>query len=302
LQKTSVILTCALSFGAVGVSKASPPDSPDIVYIDGQPCNSACQSYMAWSRQNTPMSGQRQRLSPTTAAGEKSPKAAGRRATRIHEAQSNPATNDRTARQAVPTSTEVPKAKTKNSQPGDKAAATSDTAVAMIADPASTDGTATHSATRATFGEVRAAVAVAEQVTAAMAAPLEPKAKTDNTGRSDHPKSAPSSGTDLRTAVLMVRPQITSVSELAGQEVAVDGKLSAAASNRVRTAIAAAGAGEVQLAESRGKAVDRVISGEVPAAVLTLVSPEAAEMFPKIAGFGILRIPLSARSNTADKP
>jgi hypothetical protein len=77
---------------------------------------------------------------------------------------------------------------------------------------------------------------------------------------------------------------------------------SAAASNRVRTAIAAAGAGEVQLAESRGKAVDRVISGEVPAAVLTLVSPEAAEMFPKIAGFGILRIPLSARSNPTDKP
>jgi hypothetical protein len=178
LQKTSVILICALSFGAVGVSKASPPDSPDIVYVDGQPCNSACQSYMAWSRQLIPTPGQRQRMSPTTAAGdEKSPNAAGRRATRIREAESNQAANDRTAKQAGPTS-----------------------------------------------------------------------------------------------------------------DVAVDGKLSAAASNRVRTAIAAAGAGEVQLADSRGKAVDRVISGEVPAAVLTLVSPEAAEMFPKIAGFRILRI------------
>jgi hypothetical protein len=293
LQKASVILTCALSFGAVGVSKASPPD---IVYIDGQPCNGACQSYMAWSHQLTPTPGQRQRMSPTTAAGdEKSPNAAGRRATRIREAESNPAANDRTAKQAGPTSAA-------NSQPGDKAAATSDTAVAMIADPASPDGTATRSATRTTLGQVTAAVAVAEQITAAMAAPLEPNEKTDNTDRPDRPKSAHSSGTDLRTAVLMVRPQIKSVSELAGQDVAVDGKLSAAASNRVRTAIAAAGAGEVQLAAESREAVDRVISGEVPAAVLTLVSPEAAEMFPKIAGFRILRIPLSARSNPTDKP
>jgi hypothetical protein len=198
----------------------------------------------------------------------------------------------------------MPKAKTANSQPGssDKAAATANTAVAMIADPASPDGTTTHSATRTTLGQVSAAVAVAEQITAAMAAPLEPNERTDNTDRSDRPKSAHSSGSDLRAAVLMVRPQIKSVSELAGREVAVDGKLSAAASNRVRTAIAAAGAGEVQLAESRGKAVDRVINGEVPAAVLTVVSPEAAEMFPKIAGFRILRIPLSARSDPTEKP
>ena len=249
---------------------------------------------MAWSRQITPTPGQPRRVSPTTAAGEKSPekspKAAEREATRIREAESSTAANDRTAKQAAPTSTEMPKAKTTNSQPGDKATASSD-AVATIADPASADGTTTHSATRTTFGEVTAAVAVAEQITAAMAAPLEPNEKTENTDRSRR-----------RTAVLMVRPQIKSVSELAGQEVAVDGNLSAAASSRVRTAIAAAGAGEVQMAESRGNAVDRVISGEVPAAVLTLVSPEAAEMFPKIAGFRILRIPLPARPNPTDKP
>ena len=28
-------------------------DEPDIVYMDGLPCNAACQSYMAWSRQQT---------------------------------------------------------------------------------------------------------------------------------------------------------------------------------------------------------------------------------------------------------
>jgi DnaJ domain len=33
---------------AMGTSQAHPLDGPDIVYIDGQPCNSLCQSYMTW--------------------------------------------------------------------------------------------------------------------------------------------------------------------------------------------------------------------------------------------------------------
>jgi len=41
------------------------------------------------------------------------------------------------------------------------------------------------------------------------------------------------------------------------------------------------------------KAVDRLIRGEVPAAVLALVSPEAAEWFPEIPGYKVFRIPLS---------
>jgi hypothetical protein len=43
------------------------------------------------------------------------------------------------------------------------------------------------------------------------------------------------------------------------------------------------------------KALDRVIGGEVPAAVLALVSPEAAEWFPEIPGFRIFRVPLAPR-------
>jgi curved DNA-binding protein CbpA len=34
---------------AMGTSQVHPLDGPDIVYIDGQPCNSLCQSYMTWS-------------------------------------------------------------------------------------------------------------------------------------------------------------------------------------------------------------------------------------------------------------
>ena len=50
---------------------------------------------------------------------------------------------------------------------------------------------------------------------------------------------------------------------------------------------------EVQLDEKNTKAVDRLLSGEVPAAVVALVSPEAAEGFPEIPGYRVFRIPLS---------
>ena len=43
------------------------------------------------------------------------------------------------------------------------------------------------------------------------------------------------------------------------------------------------------------RAINRLILAEVPAAVLTLVSPEAAEVFPEVAGFRIFRVPLSLR-------
>jgi hypothetical protein len=68
------------------------------------------------------------------------------------------------------------------------------------------------------------------------------------------------------------------------------------------TALVAAGAGEVQLSMGDAKAVDRVVDGEVPAAVLTLVSSDAAETFPEIAGYNVFRIPLSPGSLKQDGP
>jgi hypothetical protein len=46
---------------------------------------------------------------------------------------------------------------------------------------------------------------------------------------------------------------------------------------------------------SAGKtaAIDRLRNGEVTAAVLALVSTDAAKAFPEIAGFKIFRVPLS---------
>lgn len=48
-KKWTLLTTLIASLAAPGALHAGPLDSPDIVYIDGQPCNSACQSYMTWS-------------------------------------------------------------------------------------------------------------------------------------------------------------------------------------------------------------------------------------------------------------
>jgi hypothetical protein len=150
--------------------------------------------------------------------------------------------------------------------------------------------------------QVTAAMAVAERMTVATAVlPAEPKADAD---RSDQPApagdaqktaAASSTDTDLLVALVMARPEIKSVSDLTGKDVAIDQGQSASNGN-LRTAIAAAGATEVQLSEGQARAINRLISGEVPAAVLALVAPEAAESFPDIKGYKIFRIPLSPRS------
>ena len=44
-------IAACITLGFFGTSSAHPLDSPGTVYIDGLPCNVACQSYMAWSRQ-----------------------------------------------------------------------------------------------------------------------------------------------------------------------------------------------------------------------------------------------------------
>src|SRR4051794_29441079 len=93
--------------------------------------------------------------------------------------------------------------------------------------------------------------------------------------------------------LLMARPEIESVADLTSKTIAIDDGRSGSADGNLRTAIAAAGAPDVLLISSQTEAIDRVISGEVPAAVLTLVSAEAAEEFPDIAGFKIFRVPLS---------
>jgi ABC-type phosphate/phosphonate transport system substrate-binding protein len=133
-----------------------------------------------------------------------------------------------------------------------------------------------------------------------------PDIKASNLDKSNNPETAtrgnaaktaspPANNTDVLVALIMARPDIKSVSELTGKTIAIDKRYSASNST-VRTALVAAGAPEVQLSEGQTTAINRVVNGEVPAAVLALVSADAAESFPKIAGFRIFYIPLSPRS------
>jgi TRAP-type uncharacterized transport system substrate-binding protein len=218
------------------------------------------------------------------------------RATRVGGKRLKPAAHARIARQAVPFHREMPRAKVATLQPADNAAAKSDV-------PPDKASAAASSSTRTIQEQVAAATALAEHATAATMAPAPEQKSTGRSNRSEtvplsdaeKTASAPPNNANNLVALLMARPEIKSVSDLTNKNIAIDDRQSAP-NDSVRTAIAAAGATEVQLSNGQTRAIDRLISGEVPAAVLTLVYPEAAEWFPEIAGFKIFRIPLAPRS------
>ena len=97
-------------------------------------------------------------------------------------------------------------------------------------------------------------------------------------------------------AVVMARPEIKSVADLAGNVVAMDERY-APFSVDVWTAFVVAGTGSVEVSAGHIAAVDRLINGEVTAALLALVFPDAADAFPEIAGFKIFRVPLLPSSS-----
>ena len=136
------------------------------------------------------------------------------------------------------------------------------------------------------------------------AAGAEPKAgskETSASAESARPgvvaglESSSSSNPDFLVAILMVGPDIKSVSDLKGKTIAIDDRYAASGST-VRTAIVAAGAPQVQLSEGQGAAMNRLSNGEVPAAVVALVTPDAADKFPAFAGYRIFQVPLSPDS------
>jgi hypothetical protein len=96
---------------------------------------------------------------------------------------------------------------------------------------------------------------------------------------------------DVRIALVFTRSDIHDISDLESKSVAID-KKNAASTRSVRAALAVAGAGPVDLTDNGSKAVDRLIEGEVPAAVLAFITPAAASKFPAIAGFNIFKLPV----------
>jgi citrate lyase gamma subunit len=131
-----------------------------------------------------------------------------------------------------------------------------------------------------------AALAVAEQITNAET----PKAP-GNDG-ADEIKAGNANASRPQVALLLCRPDVKSAAELKGLNVAINVTQSAAEQD-IHLALAAVGATEVELSVSDASPLDRLVSGDVQAAVVRLVSPDAAEAFPDIKGFKVLRVPLS---------
>src|SRR6266481_7585704 len=179
------------------------------------------------------------------ASSQNSSKEVARRELAIRGEKSKPAAHAGAARQVAAHPRRVPRANIANLQPAGNAAAGSNTK-------------------RAKNGDSRPAGGAAATTVPA------PESKADNTDRSDHPeavrgdaeKTAAGSpnNADGLVAILLARPEIKSVSDLAGKSIAIDDRQSPSSAS-VRTAIAAAGAAGVQLSEGQTTAIDRVASG-----------------------------------------
>jgi len=109
--------------------------------------------------------------------------------------------------------------------------------------------------------------------------------------RSNAPPVSPGDA-ERTVALLLVAPEISWLSELAGKDIAIDEATSASNDEARRWLAAMVNA---ELAGGRTKALDRLVKGEVSAAVLTLSYPETAEWSSEIAGFKVFRIPLVKR-------
>jgi hypothetical protein len=201
----------------------------------------------------------------------------------------------------APAQVAIPPAEITTLQPAPDVAGKAEPAPANVAALRSPDAAPAAATVRTLQEQVAAATALAEQVTAASATPraeAESSVSEAKAGDPDSTASTTASKPDDRVALLMTRAEITSISDLTGKDIAIEDQQSASSAS-IRAAIASAGAAEVKLNEGPVKAIDRLVGGEAQAAVLTLVSAEAAAWFPEVPGYRIFRIPLLSDSSKA---
>jgi hypothetical protein len=265
-------VVAVVSLGFVGASLANPLDSPGTVYIDGVPCNLPCQSYMAWSWQTLKAN----QASAKGAANASAAKASGK------------APRKRISKHVEPASVDAPSRKKKS---GDfQAALTATPEPPPLPRPRTETArlnveTSNPPRERSPQDLVMAALAVAEQITNAETL------KAPGNDRTVETKAGDANVSTSLVALLLSRPDVKSAAALKGVNVAIDAAQSGVEQD-IRFALAAVGATEAQLSVSDASPLDRLISGDVQAAVVKLVSPDAAEAFPDIKGFKVLRVPL----------
>ena len=333
---TLMLLLCSS-----GPLQANPLDSPGIVYIDGLPCNSACQSYMAASARALSARHREERGTIVVAPAEveveivaqaprprvaRLPAPVSRTSPRAGIAASNAKTlNAKTLNTKASNSKKIaapnapPQAPAKEI-PSATAAATPQKAAgesaaaiqkpepkvessdrpepqtAAIVAPQPAEAPASKAPTSEVKPEVKSEVALPPPATLDIAAaPAAPAAGTAFNQAREIGKTASATpdDPDNLVALVLARPEINSLSDLNNKTIAITEKQSAS-TGRVSAALMAAGAAEVQFSEVKASAIDRLISGEVPAAVV-LASREVASLFPEVEGFRTFRVPLKAR-------
>jgi hypothetical protein len=181
-------------------------------------------------------------------------------------------------------------------KPEPKAESSDRPAPAQTAAVATSQPPAEGPASKAPASEVKSEVTLPPPATldiaAASAAPARGTA-SDKAKEIGKTAAASPDDQDNLVALVLTRPEINSLSDLNNKSIAITEKQSAS-SGRVSAALMAAGAAEVQFSEVKASAIDRLISGEVPAAVV-LASREVANLFPELEGFRTFRVPLKAR-------
>ena len=332
MSRKWTLLTLILFLGSGATLQAEPLDSPGVVYIDGQPCNHACQSYMDWSYRALSARRHDERETSVAVPGE------------VEIGRVEPVARPRLAKHAAPAARTAPHAgraasngKALNSKkiavakpataapakdmPAATAAVTPERAagetIAVVEKPeskvessdrpapaqaaaiaasqpaeASASKASTSEAKPVTKPEVVLPPPATLDIAAAPAVPAPAKA-SDKTREIGKIAAATPDDQDNLVALVLARPEINSLSDLNNKSIAITEKQSAS-SGRISAALMAAGAAEVQFSEVKSSAIDRLISGEVPAAVV-LASREVANLFPEVDGFRTFRVPLKTR-------
>jgi hypothetical protein len=303
------VMIAVLSLSSFVGAQAHPLDSPETIYIDGVPCNGACQSYIAWSRKTRERNSGAPRASTLSADHKISPTitssvAAPKLLTPLPPTREvvpvpRKAPRDQTAGLEylipIPEDHSVP---AKTAAPGTKTAPPETQTAALITRPAAPEIKAAVPANlsdKTIEEQILAATARAEQVTATSIPAVDEKkevAKNSDQTESVAAKDDTTPRSPNLVVLILARADIKSIADLANKDIAIEGK-QAQFREQIRTDIIAAGAPMVELRDGNASAIDRLVSGEQPAAVLTLASPEAADRFPEIQGFRTFRIPLS---------
>jgi hypothetical protein len=298
MSRKWTLLTLILFLGSGGTLQAQPQDSPDIVYIDGSPCNRACQSYMEWSYRALsarrheareisvaiPAEAETDRIEPVVR-----PRVArnGAAISRAAPYGAKSASNGRTTGNKASSSKKIAAANVSSQTPKKDIPA----AAATPSQPAVSETAAEPKP--AAKSEVATAVTMPPPATLEIAARPAAPATTSKAGEVGKATSASPDDLDNLVALVLAGPEINSLSDLNNRNIAIAEKQSAS-SGGVSAALMAAGAAEVRFSEVKTSAIDRLIDGAVPAAVV-LAPRDVANLFPELAGFRTFRVPLKAR-------